>query len=266
MFTSRITLILALIVLTILCASSVMAHCHDSASCERPFKHLISRDRWEKEDDNTVDYYVNDDFSDDLPSFFPDVTTAASYWSRIEFDDEIVEFALRYKGPTHLHPNDEDTKNVIGWGWFEGEERGPLGQVFRYYDNTNGRRLIEQDMMLNYYHLYANHSADDDEKFCLLQVITHEFGHFIRLLDVPDNVCPEYSRYTMFRETGPGDHRKESLECEDKWGAFYTYNQMPWAAPSAIPIEHQLSLPEMTGDVTVTRLLQNYPDPFNPET
>ena len=91
-----------------------------------------------------------------------------------------------------------------------------------------------------------------------------------KMVTPPDDNCTEYRAYTMWEEAklGSAGHKKEVLACEDKYGAWYTYNDMEWGAPAAIstePIEHALPLSEMTGEVQVTRLLQNYPDPFNPE-
>lgn len=51
---------------------------------------------------------------------------------------------------------------------------------------------------------------------------------------------------------------------QDTHATWFTYNRNN-PAPSAFPIERVLPLQSAAGELQ-TRLLQNYPDPFNPET
>ena len=161
--------------------------------------------------------------------------------------------------------------NTVGWGH---NDDGVLGEVFPVYDPQNSRRLIEQDLLMNYYEDFAVHSENSQTKYCLRAVITHEFGHFVRLLDVqdgkpPDDDCVHYEHFTMFEEAWLGEkaHLKEQLACEDKYGAWWTYHRMPWSAPSAVDFQDfPPASNEDSNFVYRTRLLQNYPDPFNPET
>ena len=199
-----------------------------------------------------------------MPSFFPDINIAASKWDRIEFDGQIVNFGVINSGITWLTPGERDYKNVIGWKDFQYEQIPAF--VSTYHSNTNNRWIVEQDMSFNYYLQWTEHSELDESKYCLLQIATHEFGHFIKLKDLPQNVCHEYRRYVMYAHGWEGLHNKETLTCEDKWGAWWTYNRMPWRrAPSAIPEDFPPPL-QSTASMLQTRLLQNYPDPFNPET
>ncbi len=88
------------------------------------------------------------------------------------------------------------------------------------------------------------------------------------LLDVSIGDCPSYAPYTMF---SPGEpqfniHSQESLECEDKYGLWYTYNEMTFSAPPVLAKPEVVNPPTTTSVVEQTRLFQNYPDPSNPET
>ena len=78
----------------------------------------------------------------------------------------------------------------------------------------------------------------------------------------------------MFYDIEYGEHKKEDLECDDKWGIWYTYDSgsvSPPTAPSVHDLLHpifdrELPLTEKGGIPTVTELIGNYPNPFNPET
>jgi len=75
--------------------------------------------------------------------------------------------------------------------------------------------------------------------------------------DKPERNVVAYERYTMYFNTRSNYHGRESLECEDKYGLWYTYNSMPWGAPSLFA---------KAEIVEEAKPLQNYPDPFNAET
>lgn len=269
---SKVFAMASVIVLSSFLAVEVMADCHndDEWGCENLERHLISHDRWDTVG-NRVRFYVNNEHFSDPPNLFPDVNYAASAWSDIEFKGIVVSFVLQQKGETQQTPfNQDDGVNTVGWGH---HDDGVLGEVFRVYDPQNGRRLIEADMLLNYYEPFSTHDEYDQTTYCLRAVITHEFGHFVRLLDVqdgnpPDDDCVHYEHFTMFEEAYKGNkaHLKEQLACEDKYGTWWTYHRMPWAAPIAISFEEPPPALEGLDIVLQTRLLQNYPDPFNPET
>ena len=80
--TTRILVMAAIVALLIGChAFDVLSHCHQTSDCGNPGDHLISRQRWDEDDRNTVDFLVNPDrYGNTLPSLFTDVTTAAARW------------------------------------------------------------------------------------------------------------------------------------------------------------------------------------------
>ena len=99
-----------------------------------------------------------------------------------------MAFELRNRGNTEQSPeNHRDNVNTVGWGALD---EGVLGETVIRHHRRNNRLIVEQDMILNYYEDFAVHSDDDDTKYCLREVLTHEFGHWIRLLDVEDGNPP----------------------------------------------------------------------------
>lgn len=105
-----------------------------------------------------------------------------------------------------------------------------------WFSPSNPLQIVEADIVFDYYQPYAAHSDNNfpTDKYCIRNVATHEFGHWVLLLDVSTGDCPSYAPYTM-RQWPPGSfnvHSQESLECEDKYGLWYTYNEMTFSAPS----------------------------------
>ncbi len=56
--------------------------------------------------------------------------------------------------------------------------------------------------------------------YSVQNVMTHEFGHWLRLLDQGAMVCSEV---TMFRWIGPGETKKIDLAQSDKDGLNWQY-------------------------------------------
>lgn len=88
-------------------------------------------------------------------------------------------------------------------------------------------------MVLNYYAPFGKHSGDlhvDADKYCLRNIATHEWGHFVNLRDLsPAHDCDShYSRYTMWWSTVLGESKKETLECEDLHGLYHVYHEYEW--------------------------------------
>ena len=267
MYRQAITPLVTLILL-VFSTVNLHAHCHTSDSCEDVHNDMIPDERWDTNYRNTVRYYVNDNFLPILPSLHPDVTAASDEWSNIWFDQEgeRVNFELDYIGSTYRSPTSVDAWNVVGWGslpWDESINEGIPAAVYHVYSRNRSNQIVEADMVVNYYVPFAPHATADYDNFCLQNILTHEFGHFIRLTDVHPyyDQCNAYEDYTMFNDAGLGVHYQEDLACEDEYGAWYTYNEMRWgnAAPLA-------SFNPDSAVTSETQLLQNYPDPFNPET
>jgi len=269
--TALFILIFVLLALPVF-AIQVFGNCHDSEPCEKPLQHLVSQNRWnELGSPETVKYYIDSWLPPGVPSLTTDVPVASSKWSDIPFNGETVRFKLDYKGLMSRGAGSQDGWNVVGWSplW----PPGAVAKSTTWPDPAKPKRIIEADLEFSYYDPYAVHSDGSfpPDKFCVRNVATHEFGHWVELMDVGepswydpnDNPnCQSYWHYTMHYAISMGQHTKEVLACEDKWGAWYTYNQLPPPAPP-IPIFPTTAQAE---GVEETRLLQNYPDPFNPET
>ena len=157
-----------------------------------------------------------------------------------------------------------------GWGslyWNYSDGVGIVAQSYPVYSTYRPRQIVGADIVLNYHAPLAPHSAQRDDMFCLQNILTHEFGHWIRLLeaDAEGEDCDDYADYTMFNDAGPGIHYQEDLACEDEYCAWYTYNEMRWTTTNNMPPPSN-NAPTDEGHAFRTRLLHNYPDPFNPET
>lgn len=238
---TRLLVVVAIVAVLIGCyAFDALSHCHNTSDCENPGDHLLSRQRWDEDDRNTVKFLVNPDrYANTLPSLFPDVTTAAARWSRLTYqdgDDEDdwveIDFKLEYEDDTYHSPGHEDQRSIVGYGYLgdEDDDEAPVAKVFRWTHNGRPEHIVEQDMVLNYYYDFAPHSdQSDDDKYCLLQILVHEFGHWVRFKDLPDNTCYEYNNhYVMYADSAPGIHNKEDVSCEEIWGVWWTYHVMGW--------------------------------------
>ena len=162
--------------------------------------------------------------------------------------------------------------NVVGFAYIDGDG-GRISQADVFKRRGNNRVIIEADIRLDYYEDFDTHAEFDTPRlrsqigFCIRDTLTHEFGHWVQLNDVRlhsrcglGHICSRYVPYTMQNCFSEDQHHRETLYDADKHSAWYTYNRSN-RAPQGIYIEAQRAT-----SILQTRLLNNYPDPFNPET
>lgn len=203
---------------TLLAVAAVWATCHDSPDCADLPNELVSGDYWDESGNNTIDYYINVTYHSEKPNLTSDVNDAAATWSEAEHNGQEIDFYLNYAGTTPRYAEVEDDFNVIAWGPMEMDT---VARVSRWYHS--GSVLAEQDMMFNYYYDLELHPQWQQGDYCIRNVATHEFGHFVRLLDLySSHLCDEYRRYTMWGTVA--GHNQETLECEDIWGLWKSYD------------------------------------------
>ena len=104
-----------------------------------------------------------------------------------------------------------------------------MAYTYVYLHPTDSSQIIECDLGFNYYQRLDEHDDVDGTEYCLTDVATHEFGHWVSLKDLTiySGCYSSYSHYTMWEETNKNAHWRESLRCEDKWGLWYTYHGGP---------------------------------------
>ena len=107
-------------------------------------------------------------------------------------------------------------------------------------------------------------TAPTADHYDIETVALHEFGHWLEL-EHPEG-CDEYESTVMYYNV-PANTIKRALHWIDKWGKWYIYSsgEVPMA-PGALPIEKVPPPLQSAAGGLHTRLLQNYPDPFNPDT
>ena len=218
-------------VLTVLFSSSyVWAHCHNNTSCEDLDADLVTFDKWIEPNDNHVTFLLNSPGG--YPLLGTDVRYAASRWSRIGYLNSRIRFKVSQEGITNISAGQRDTYNVVSWvdylPWGENNQYiGARAHVYFFDDDFD--RIQEADIGFNYYAPYDRHGYTADDEICIREVATHEFGHWIFLEDLlasddpNDPHCWIYEEYTMWGSIGYNEHDKETLRCEDKWGAYRTY-------------------------------------------
>jgi len=171
--------VLVSILLVIVTSFDVLGHCLNGEPGENP-DHLISKKRWDAPSGNKVYYYIDRTELPGMPSLYTDVTWASTQWSRVQFNNQTVNFELSYAERIPRSPGYKDYWNVVGWGTIE-ENPVAVAATRRWYSVTNQRRLIEVDTIFNYYQPYRAHGQTEPGKICLRDVATHEFGHWVEL-------------------------------------------------------------------------------------
>lgn len=217
---TRIILALAVVTVVSLFATlTAYADCHQSEPCENPLRAMKGPYKWPPGNTN-VTYLVNTDYNPgNEESLIPDVVEAAKQWTDVEWKGRTVSFKLIDGGLTRLRAGNVDNNNVVGWGGEEDDPWNALAVVVNV-----GKYITEADVIFNYYKDWNVHKKTSSSEYCIRNVATHEWGHVAGLLDVywypKQNKtywnCPAYTEYTMFGLGGFNEHKRISLECEDK--------------------------------------------------
>lgn len=203
----------------------VWSHCHNDDNCEDLINDLVSGESWSNPN---IDYKVNVLHNYGRDELRPTLATARVAWSDLTFNGDDIEFSLHYDGTTYETPGgNSDGENTIGWVTLGSDEDAPLAYTYVYLHPTDSSRIIECDLGFNYYQPFDEHNDVDPDEYCLLDVATHEFGHWVSLndLDIYSGCYSSYRFYTMWHKIGKDEHWRESLRCEDKWGLWRTYYQ-----------------------------------------
>ena len=216
-------------------------------------------DHWEHKE---ADYYIN---TSSCPAGAEAaINAAAGTWNGASWGGD-NDFTFNYEGSTLRYADKKDNHNVIA---FQNITSAGSNTVARTYIRSRGLwpiprdRIKEIDTIFDVDKYWA--TAPTANHYDIESVALHEFGHWLEL-EHPEG-CDEYESAVMYYNL-PTNTIKRVLHWIDKWGKWYIYSsgQVPMA-PASTPIERIPPPLQSAADVLHTRLLHNYPDPFNPET
>ncbi len=203
-----------------------------------------------------------------------DIAFAKNQWNKSSYKGTNSSFEFIDGGSTNAPVDYNDYNNVIGIKNITPTDI--VAQTHKWYFTATGQ-IYEADIYINsisVLHIQPHRLAGSGD-LCVQNALCQEFGHALGLKDLKKTspgAWVEYIRDTMWWEMERGEHKKESLECDDKWGTYWLYDSGQVASPAAPSAQDILrNIPEITlldeqGIPTRTELIGNYPNPFNPET
>ena len=149
-----------------------------------------------------------------------DTREAEKVWDNSSYKGTATAFRFVYAGGTSKTPDNQDQENVVGF-----KNLGPnYAARARTWVTQSGnpREIREADMMINSLS-WINiqpHDNTGPNDYCVRNALVHEFGHWLGLSHMEKNKTVgnwiEYIPDTMYYDIDPGEHKKETLECDDK--------------------------------------------------
>lgn len=217
--------IFAIAILAISHGMWAWSHCHETLTCEDIDNDLIGDNSWAQ---YNVDFYVNSTVFQDKPKLGNDCRTAAYVWSNIRHEGEKIAFSLTRKGATEkVAKKNSDGQNVVSYGPLQYDDDHKIyAETFWFTEGENPNVFTEIDLRFNQSAPFEEHRYAGFGEVCNLHIATHEFGHWLGLLDLHEDTCEEYEHYTMLRGQPTGEtnsHWRETLSCEDKFAAVLMY-------------------------------------------
>jgi len=159
----------------------------------------------------TANYWINPSntygFSDE--AVVTAITTSAETW------DTATSFQVfSYVGTTTRSAGTYDSYNVVSWGSYQSNV---IAVTFIWYTRI-GRRIIETDTRLNTVFVWS--LSGEDGKMDVLNIMTHEFGHWCGLADLYDG---KDFWLTMYGYSTYGEVYKRTLGLGDINGLIAVY-------------------------------------------
>ena len=214
-------------------------------------------DHWQEQE---ADFYINES---SCPSGgAAAIRSAAATWNAASWKGH-NDFTFNSEGNTQKYADIKDGENVIAFQAIQSPGNRTIARTYvmaRKLLPWPRDRLKEVDMALNVNKYWA--TAPKANHYDIESAALHEFGHWLVMEHAAG--CDEYLPAVMYDHLNKSQIKRD-LHWIDKWGKWYIYSSGYVAmAPVVLPNIP----PPLTSatDVLHTRLLQNYPDPFNPET
>jgi len=171
-----------------------------------PRSYSYSGQRWTS---LPVSYYLN------VGTGFADPTkAAAATWNNVG-----SKFQLYYAGTTKLGAVSGDGKNVVCSANY-GATVWQAESLSRVRVTNGVSTLVECDIRINTYYPFCWCSSR--KAFDTQSEMTHEFGHWVRFLDLRK---PADSEMTMFYICNMGETKRITLEADEKAGLLKVYGK-----------------------------------------
>jgi hypothetical protein len=167
----------------------------------------------------SANYYINSAFA---PSFRTAMQAADAAW-----DNAGSKFRFYYQGTTSRNPNvwshTPDGYNDIGFHY-----KGNTGIVVLagVISKLNGTTIIETDTTFNTSNSFT--TIGSAGMYDVQNVMTHEFGHWLKLNDLSSGWSPSWCGISSWEATMcsviyPNETNKRSLEGDDKAGIKFIH-------------------------------------------
>ena len=198
------------------------------------------------------------------------ILAAANTWNQPSWKGA-NDFSFHYRGDTPNYADNKDGQSVISFQPLNSANANTLARTYvKDFDlwppHWPKDRLKEVDVAFDVNKYWA--FAPTANHYDIESVALHEFGHWLVIDDLDHGPygCDEFTSAVMYKSIG-ANVSKRILHWIDNFGKWYIYSSgdVPMAPPGMLTERFSPPL-QSAADVLHTRLLHNYPDPFNPET
>jgi hypothetical protein len=158
----------------------------------------------------TIDYWVNETGSDDLPP--PHINEIIAIGASFSIWNDVTpsEFYMNYLGMTTNQHSITDGKNVVYWIKTH-PFPNPIATTQRSY-NSNTGIINDIDIALNDYWLWTLETFLIDSIYDIQSITTHEIGHFVSIDHTYEtNGCPTMMRKDDWNNYCPDEQESPAL-------------------------------------------------------